>query len=85
MKPYGSLDWFVEEYNSVTDDPWGLTWRPSQFLRYATVLGMIQTISATIGSAVDIGCATGVFTDLLSRHLPKGCLLQGVDFVDPGN
>jgi SAM-dependent methyltransferase len=78
---YGSLDWFLREYGSVSDDPWGLTWRPSQALRYQKVLSILENIPHSISSAVDVGCATGDFTHLLSRRFPGLEVLLGVDFV----
>ena len=79
---YGSLDWFNSEYARVCDDPWGLSWRPSQFIRYAKVLNVIDDIQTPISNAIDIGCSTGVFTFLLHRHMPKIQYLLGVDFVE---
>ncbi len=82
MKDYGTLDWFMDEYGKTGEDPWGLNWRPSQFLRYARVLELVDRIPAPIAGVMDIGCATGVFTHLLSRHLPSVRWLLGVDFVE---
>lgn len=87
MKPtsasgYGTIEWFDREYGKVSGDPWGLEWRPSQLVRYQRVLGRLQTIDAPVESILDVGCSTGDFTHLLSRHLPGLTRLLGVDFVD---
>ena len=66
----------------MTDDPWGLSWRPSQMLRYQNVLSMMERIPQPISNVIDIGCATGDFTYLLSRRQPSFQGLLGVDFVE---
>lgn len=81
-KGYGSLEWFVQEYANVSGDPWGLSWRPSQALRYQKVLTMLETIPKPISSAIDVGCATGDFTNLISKRMPSLNLLLGSDFVE---
>ncbi len=80
-RKYGSLDWFTVEYSHVGDDPWGLSWRPSQAFRYQRTLSLAVSIPAEIGTAADVGCATGDFTFMLSRRLPELRQLLGVDFV----
>jgi SAM-dependent methyltransferase len=80
-KDYGSIEWCAEEYRRANGDPWGLTWRPSQSLRYQRVLALIREIPNPISTAADIGCATGDFTNLLRAQLPHLELLLGVDFV----
>jgi SAM-dependent methyltransferase len=82
QKGYGSLEWFVQEYTNVADDPWGLSWRPSQALRYQKVLSLLETIPQSFPSVIDIGCATGDFTHLLSKRMPDLKVLLGVDFVE---
>ena len=86
MKPsigdtYGSLDWFAQEYGKVRDDPWGLSWRPSQALRYQRVLTTLDRIPHQVTAVMDIGCATGDFTHLLSRRMLGLDTLIGMDFV----
>jgi SAM-dependent methyltransferase len=78
---YGSLEWFTTQYHNATDDPWGLTWRPSQALRYRGVLNLLERVPQSLARAIDIGCATGDFTALLSRSMPSLSVLLGVDFV----
>jgi SAM-dependent methyltransferase len=79
---YGSLEWFTQQYCHVADDPWGLTWRPSQALRYHSVLEILTRVPHSLTTAVDIGCATGDLTALLARRMPGLRVLLGVDFVD---
>jgi trans-aconitate methyltransferase len=81
MLEYGSVDWFVSEYAKVVDDPWGLSWRPSQKLRYLHTLNLLDQIDQPINSVLDIGCATGDFTYLLSRKYTPNAVL-GIDFVE---
>ncbi len=66
---YGSVSWFERQYRSGPGDPWGLDWRPSQRFRYQTMLSQLSCTGdpnppATI---VDVGCATGTFTSMLTR------------------
>jgi SAM-dependent methyltransferase len=79
---YGSLEWFQSEYGKVSDDPWGLGWRPSQALRYQRTIQLLARIDEPIHRAVDIGCATGDFSYVLSRFLGDRGQLLAVDFVD---
>jgi SAM-dependent methyltransferase len=78
---YGTLEWFEREYGKVPEDPWGLTWRPSQLLRYQRVLDMLERAEEPISKVMDVGCATGDFTQLISRRAGMTNLL-GVDFVE---
>jgi ubiquinone/menaquinone biosynthesis C-methylase UbiE len=78
---YGSPQWFEREYLKVAEDPWGLSWRPSQAFRYQTVLRALDEIRQPIDSIIDVGCATGEFTHLLQCRYPQARTL-GVDFVD---
>jgi 2-polyprenyl-3-methyl-5-hydroxy-6-metoxy-1,4-benzoquinol methylase len=78
---YGTLEWFEREYGKVFEDPWGLTWRPSQWLRYRRALDMLEAAEEPISKIIDVGCATGNFTYLLSKQAGQESLL-GVDFVD---
>ena len=81
-KGYGTADWFNQEYAKVADDPWGLSWRPSQALRYQKTLELLEAIPQPCSRIMDIGCATGDFTHLLSRFMPHREVLLGVDFVE---
>lgn len=78
---YWDADWFVREYAKVDDDPWGLTWRPSQKLRYLHTLSFLDKIDRSIKFVLDIGCATGDVTYLLSRKYGSGSII-GIDFVE---
>lgn len=68
-KTYGSRAWIESQYASSQGDPWGLDWRPSQRYRYVR---MFQALERTLAdtprplSIVDVGCATGAFTAMLS-------------------
>lgn len=79
---YGTLRWFEQAYSQVPTDPWGLSWRPSQQLRYNKVLSLLDAIEEPLGYVMDVGCATGDFTYLLSKHLRGLQSLLGIDFVD---
>jgi len=83
---YGTLQWFEQAYAKVPADPWGLTWRPSQQLRYQKVLSILDPLldpsEKPLAHVMDVGCATGDFTYLISRHVPGLQTLLGVDFVD---
>lgn len=78
---YGTVEWFEQEYTKVREDPWGLTWRPSQQLRYHRVLSLLDALEKPTAHVMDVGCATGDFTYLLSRHVYGLQTLLGVDFV----
>jgi len=79
---YGTLRWFEHEYARVSTDPWGLSWRSSQQLRYQKVLSILDCVKEPLVHAMDVGCATGDFTYLLSRQVRGLEELTGVDFVD---
>lgn len=78
---YGSAEWFVDEYARVVDDPWGLSWRPSQKLRYLHTLELLDKIDRPITSIIDVGCATGELTCLLSEKY-SGAAIVGIDFTE---
>jgi SAM-dependent methyltransferase len=78
---YGTVQWFQREYGRVIQDPWGLGWRGSQLLRYHRTLAALEDIDEPITRVLDVGCATGDFTYLLSRRLPHLTTLIGVDFA----
>ena len=79
---YGSLEWFEKEYNKVNDDPWGLSWRPSQMVRYARILSLLDHIEFHPMNILDIGCATGDYTNLLNNKYGATCSVVGVDFIE---
>ena len=79
---YGTAEWFEQAYKNVHEDPWGLAWRPSQLLRYERVLTALDVVAPPPVRAIDVGCATGDFTDLLGKHFPGMQRIVGVDFVD---
>ena len=79
---YGTVEWLNREYAKVEDDPWGLSWRPSQQLRYQRVLKSINARDLTLENVLDIGCATGDFTSLLAAHLGPERSILGVDCVE---
>src|SRR5262245_51799949 len=78
---YGSLEWFSQEYEKVNDDPWGLSWRPSQSLRFRQTIATVARIQEPIHNVIDIGCGTGDFTSLLSQEIETPGFLLGTDFV----
>ena len=78
---YGTLKWFEQQYGRDPSDPWGLTWRPSQRLRYQRVLDAVQALDEPLPRIMDVGCATGEFTHLISRHVRSATQVLGVDFV----
>ena len=79
--PYWDADWFVREYAKVNDDPWGLSWRPSQKLRYLHTLSLLDKIDRPVERVLDIGCATGDVTYLLSRKYNSDAVI-GIDFIE---
>lgn len=78
---YGSSNWFISEYDRVNDDPWGLSWRPSQKVRYARILSLLDALESPPSSILDIGCATGDFMCLLTKKYGQKCSVIGIDFV----
>jgi 2-polyprenyl-3-methyl-5-hydroxy-6-metoxy-1,4-benzoquinol methylase len=78
---YWDADWFVREYAKVNDDPWGLTWRPSQKIRYLHTLGLLDKVDRPIKCVLDIGCATGDVTYLLSKKYAHSSIV-GIDFIE---
>jgi len=80
-----SKAWFDHEYANSNGDPWGLGWRPSQAFRYEKMLDVLRTSVQGLEQGVtvlDIGCATGAFTDSLRRAF-RGCNVIGADFAVP--
>jgi SAM-dependent methyltransferase len=77
---YGTREWFEGEYAKDLDDPWGLTWRPSQRLRYLRVLDALRAIEEPLPRVLDVGCATGEFTRLIAQCLSGARTVLGVDF-----
>ena len=78
---YGTLEWFEQQYGRDPSDPWGLTWRPSQRLRYQRVLDTVQALNEPLPHILDVGCATGEFTHLIATQVRNVTRLLGVDFV----
>lgn len=78
---YGTLGWFEHQYDTAAEDPWGLTWRPSQRLRYQRVLATLQTIEEPLLRVMDVGCATGEFTHLMAKSVGPDGRVLGVDFT----
>src|SRR5262245_61870930 len=74
MADYGSVEWLEQQYKRTDSDPWGLDWRPTQLYRYGCMLGEVRRClaerKASSQTVLDIGCATGEFSDLLRRSLP---------------
>src|SRR5690349_17135929 len=70
MTGYGTSNWFERIYQSTDDDPWGLSWRPTQLYRYGRMLSELARVldvrKAASRCIVDIGCATGDFTAMLA-------------------
>ena len=56
-------------------------WRPSQKLRYLHTLELLDKIDRPIRSILDIGCAIGDITYLLSKKY-KGASIVGMDFTE---
>ena len=82
MKSATNLKKWVEiEYSKVEDDPWGLEWRPSQKFRYLHVLKSIDKHVVDKNMNIsDIGCATGIFTNLISQFFKDtNPVVTGVD------
>lgn len=86
MAEYGTVAWFESQYRRTATDPWGLTWRPTQLYRYAFMIEKVRQCLAEQGIAqvsriLDVGCATGDFTHLLSRlpARPEGHQIVGAD------
>ncbi|GAB4507875.1 MAG: hypothetical protein Tsb0026_05000 [Sulfuricaulis sp.] len=83
---YGSKKWLESQYALSHGDPWGLDWRPSQQYRYRIMLETL--LEATPGSLsprriLDIGCATGRFTALLTMLAGgNSSVVTGIDVVE---
>ncbi|MDH5648409.1 MAG: class I SAM-dependent methyltransferase [Gammaproteobacteria bacterium] len=83
---YGTRAWFKKAYRSTPDDPWGLSWRLSQLVRYDLIVKILKRHvpgkESSLG-VLDIGCATGDFASTLSSALgmPGGRLIA-VDFSE---
>ena len=66
---YGTSEWFEALYRRSAGDPWGLDWRPSQELRFAAMLEVVQATRAALPArprVLDFGCGTGDFTARLA-------------------
>jgi 2-polyprenyl-3-methyl-5-hydroxy-6-metoxy-1,4-benzoquinol methylase len=75
MADYGSVEWLEQQYQRTGSDPWGLDWRPTQLYRYGCMLAEVRRClaerKAPSERVLDVGCATGEFSDLLRRSLPE--------------
>jgi 2-polyprenyl-3-methyl-5-hydroxy-6-metoxy-1,4-benzoquinol methylase len=73
---YGSKDWLDRQYRNTADDPWNLAKRPSQIFRYEEMLASLTKatshVSGEVQTVLDVGCATGHFTNRLARRLRAG-------------
>lgn len=82
---YGSRDWLEFQYQGVSDDPWGLDWRYSQFLRYHRMIQAVTELVVVdwrVQHVLDIGCATGGFSALLQSNLHiDPALFMGIDIA----
>lgn len=82
---YGTREWLESQYRRSSSDPWGLNWRPTQMYRYGQMIGELTAVresrNALLDCVVDVGCATGEFTELLRRSLPESAVRRvvGVD------
>ena len=80
---YGTSDWFEALYQRSAGDPWGLDWRPSQELRFAAMLEVVQAARAALPArprVLDFGCGTGDFTARLAEWAAReGGELLAVD------
>lgn len=83
---YGTREWFESQYDTSSDDPWGLDWRPSQRFRYETMLAALQRVAGpdwAPARIIDVGCATGAFTARLSTLGRCGAVsVMGVDIAE---
>ncbi len=85
MDAYGTREWLESQYRRSSSDPWGLNWRPTQMYRYGQMIAALTSVresrNAPLDCVVDVGCATGQFTELLRQSLPESALRRvvGVD------
>ena len=81
-KAYGSVEWLEEKFRSAEVDPWGLSWRGFEAVRYEKVLKILKDalakrrVSPQDLRILDVGCSTGIFTRRLSA---LGGNVTGID------
>lgn len=77
--PYEQSTEFDRKYATLLD-PWGYTTKPSERERYRLAVEMLkQARGGNLGRVLEIGCAEGVFTELLA---PLCDSLVAVDFSE---
>lgn len=83
-KEYGTKQWFEAEYVRTEDDPWGLSWRPSQAVRYQIMWDVLEKFVPKMKcSVLDCGCATGDFTFGMAQHFRSyDWNIIGIDFSE---
>lgn len=81
MKDKKHKSWLNNIYSQNIDDPWGLDWRPSQKFRYLTTLKLIKNFVSFPKLAIDIGCATGIFTVQVAEAY-DGAKIYGIDISE---
>jgi len=79
---YGTVEWLEDQFRDVEDDPWGLSWRGFEAIRYKIALRVLNDNIPKLCRCreelkiLDLGCSTGFFTHQL-RGL--GGSVTGID------
>ncbi len=83
---FGDAEWLNAQYRRTKVDPWGLGWRPTQRYRLALMVRLLREHLRAQDQAlriIDVGCATGDFTQRLSRlNGPVGASVLGIDIAE---